>query len=1244
MTKLTPKIYYENYKEQCQKLDNSICSKDEKNVAISGIFGSGKSSLIKTYETAFNNKKGKNIVRKYEKQKEEIEKNNNKSDCVSDFELNKKLDKLNKKPTKRSLHISLANFNILSDKQIIQNKLKTDENTKKQSEEESEQLSESDKIKRSIIELDKYKENRQTLTNIDEPEIEKNLLQQFLFNVSGKKLPDSKIKRVDPKYGIKKFAFLSFILSLIFISIFTVNHYNWIWETNAIINKVFLSLSIISGILLFSSLVFLFNPKSLRIDKVEICIDDKQCYDDNLLGRFSDELIYFFEKTKYEIVYLEDLDRLPNLKIFNKLRELNYLLNNSENIKKKITFVYCISDSIISDYEERTKFFDKIITLQPFLTQEKVKKQLQKIITKTQNDTVSEFVHDISSYITESRLFNCIKSDYKERVKDTDDNILNKIKIMTLSVYKNLYYFDYNKLNTKTACLSKCFNLIELRKYEIRNQKQKEIDGLYKQLNDSKFDENAHFKILKERIGGILQIEMSNRNYVTPTTNGIEVKTIETLDDLKTHNYFYISPGYSISKSKLNEYFYENYGLSFDDTIRNTEVKIEDEKNELVNKIQKIKKDIKSLNELSISEFMKKFDISLVDNENHFLNICFKKGYIDSDYMKFVFGENNSYLIEQDDAFVRYNKYFEANSPAKDNYEYKLTNLSEITKQIYLDKFKCKSILNTQLIEYVLYNSTETKKQEVLIDYLNSDDSDVLDFLTAYIKTYNFEKIKRLLLKLENPTSMIKAYTSLLSCIDEEKQCLLLNFLLNDFNLGGLNLANKEIFVRLLNNNSLWNSVIINEKTLTNLKNLNDVCLTSIVGLDEDSLANIKNTELFQINYDNVVTISRRIYKIEKLNLIFDKILNIDDEAEDKEFKNYLLKNVLRFLELFKDQAIQEKSLKYLLNIESLEDTVKQQIIKECIFTVTNPSDIENQYIVSIIENDKLDHDFESVLIVFGMLGEEYIDKYFEERVFDSMKLDIAVLKQYNDFENFVKYIEMNYLTSDNALPIFNKFGIRNITLNDVKDKIYDFNIDRLVSANIIEPNKDNFNNLINCFKAYLCLIDKNKNSYIDLLNNAELNINNDLLTYILCNTSHKDVVSKIVNDYPDKINFEFIEDLGISKNVYLSKIWEIILNSEINNKEILIKLSQHIINSRELKLAFLNLIKDNKHLLQNHNETMTIFEAIDSSFSNCRINNYSFTNMNDDIIINGLAILKEMNIINTRKTKNKISITAYNV
>ena len=51
--------------------------------------------------------------------------------------------------------------------------------------------------------------------------------------------------------------------------------------------------------------------------------------------------------------------------IFQKLRELNTLINSSNQVKQSVKFIFAIKDDFFSDYEERTKFFDYIVPIIP---------------------------------------------------------------------------------------------------------------------------------------------------------------------------------------------------------------------------------------------------------------------------------------------------------------------------------------------------------------------------------------------------------------------------------------------------------------------------------------------------------------------------------------------------------------------------------------------------------------------------------------------------------------------------------------------------------------------------------------------------------------------------------------------------------------------------------------------------------------------------------------------------------------
>lgn len=83
--------------------------------------------------------------------------------------------------------------------------------------------------------------------------------------------------------------------------------------------------------------------------------------------------MYFFEASKYNVVIFEDLDRFDIIDIFEKLRELNELINNSEQIDRRVVFIYAIKDDIFGDVDsdkltkDRTKFFDFIIPVIPII-------------------------------------------------------------------------------------------------------------------------------------------------------------------------------------------------------------------------------------------------------------------------------------------------------------------------------------------------------------------------------------------------------------------------------------------------------------------------------------------------------------------------------------------------------------------------------------------------------------------------------------------------------------------------------------------------------------------------------------------------------------------------------------------------------------------------------------------------------------------------------------------------------------
>ena len=123
--------------------------------------------------------------------------------------------------------------------------------------------------------------------------------------------------------------------------------------------------------LVFISCVWCLLPSTYHLKEItlssDLKIESEDSFSDSVFNKNLDEIMYFFEVTKYRIVFFEDLDRLNDISIFVHLRELNNLLNNDDSIKEKpIVFIYAVKDDIFTK-EDRTKFFDFIIPVIPVI-------------------------------------------------------------------------------------------------------------------------------------------------------------------------------------------------------------------------------------------------------------------------------------------------------------------------------------------------------------------------------------------------------------------------------------------------------------------------------------------------------------------------------------------------------------------------------------------------------------------------------------------------------------------------------------------------------------------------------------------------------------------------------------------------------------------------------------------------------------------------------------------------------------
>ena len=302
--------------------------------------------------------------------------------------------------------------------------------------------------------------------------IESSILEQLFYHEEDSHIPDSRFKKIRKQHREKLFlyALATVVFSLLITFLFrpsllstwligtTIPDSGLIW-----FNRVALGLCTIGAVYVLYKLariVIGLSVKRLNFKSAEVEIENNT--QKSVLNSHIDEIIYFFEVTKYQIVVLEDLDRFDNHDIFIKLREINYIINNSDKVKQKVVFIYAIKDDMFVD-KDRTKFFDFIIPIIPVINYsnsgEILRRELQVSDNTPKNDTsvIHEAIIDqLSLFIDDLRLLYNIINEYKiyrnrlSAPKESDEQAtdlhLIADRLLAIIIYKNLYPQDFSDL------------------------------------------------------------------------------------------------------------------------------------------------------------------------------------------------------------------------------------------------------------------------------------------------------------------------------------------------------------------------------------------------------------------------------------------------------------------------------------------------------------------------------------------------------------------------------------------------------------------------------------------------------------------------------------------------------------------------------------------------------------------------------------------------------------------------------
>ena len=643
---LSPIDDFNRHKEYIIRLKNAIVQPNVFNIALTGSYGAGKSSILKTFKAYY--------------------------------------------PEYHYVNVSLASFVEVN-------------------------MSESDSTPKS--KEDSFEE-----------QLEYSILQQLFYHVKATNIPESRFGRIERISKKKRILMALGILLFVVANLFLfcqeqVTKYFLIPPEVLKYSFLFgISISVfVFGIcvILFQLILFIkkISIKNLTLDKATLEFEEKKNV--SIMNRYLDEILYLFQEKKYNVVIFEDIDRFENTHIFTKLRELNLILNQSEEIGRRIVFLYALKDDIFTTAEERTKFFDYIVPVIPFVNVSNSGDLFRRKIANLhipEAEVSSSFITDISAFVNDMRVLTNVVNEF-DLYRNLLDKKLNKEKLLAMILYKNLYPTDFSLLHQNKGVVYETFMFAGILKDEIKIDDWKRLEEIDLEIHAISEETLRSMEELRAVIvGKFLKLWPGLDWEIYCDDNKTDISSLFSEENiqhiLKGKIYFrdsryrnsFIQPKVDEIKSSLGESY--NYSQRKHLIQLIADDKIEDLKDER----KAFMDDISAMEKYTLVDIAK-LDRNIFEHVNitkgqekkyEVLKYLLEKGYIDEKYFFYISIFQEGRLTPSDQEFLLSIKF---NAPKE--FDYKLQEIPSLIQNLSIVDYDHKGILNKDLLEFCLLHEDE---------------------------------------------------------------------------------------------------------------------------------------------------------------------------------------------------------------------------------------------------------------------------------------------------------------------------------------------------------------------------------------------------------------------------------------------------------------------------------------------------------------------------------------------------------
>lgn len=839
----------------------------------------------------------------------------------------------------------------------------------------------------------------------------------------------------------------------------------------------------------------LFHKVTVQGNTIEIFENKDESYFDKYLN----EVLYLFEQVEADVIVFEDMDRFNSNVIFERLREVNNLVNvhkynkfknkkrhklinkifrRKEKQYKPLRFFYLLRDDVFVT-KDRTKFFDYIIPIVPVLDGTNSYDQFIRHLKQGNilEKFDSTFLQRLALYIDDMRVLKNVYNEflvYMYRLNNTD---LNWNKMLAIIVYKNIFPRDFCNLQLGNGYVHELF--------EQKENLSKETIG---KLEEEK-------QLIQEKI-----------TYINK----------ENLTDVQELNDAYEAKYNRLPRDSWYNQLTQEGRKEKDKLEKEKEKRIEviDNRNkgmmtELEVKLQDIEQRISATKTKLLSELITRDNtdsifmiksINPIGEENQYneikgsdylelLKFLISNGYIDetyNDYMTYFYEDS---LSAHDKMFLR-----RITDKKGSDYEYSLKDVEKVLSSPVLRvvDFYEEETLNFNLLKGLLVNQENPKYQKYLSALIKQmKDNKDTEFISKFYDSTQFDKT--FIIKLNEQWTDFFSYIAVNKILPLKQ--------IRGFSLDSLCLLD-ENKIQDINVEGCLTDYISNQSDYLNIQNpdvakiISQFCILGVklkkIEIDtanKDLIVGVYENNLYELTFENIKLMIKSIYgEYDSYNIEHRNYTVIQGKSESPLAK-YIAENINRYAN------------EYLKNcngyIEDSEDVAIKFINDENVL-----GDIQEKYVnvlktvisdISVIQNKKLWNEMLDKRIIKKTVPN--IIHYYTEYCCDSQ-----LIKFINECDAGMDYSHIeNEFGGEIARQFFDSVAVNNeiktsryqeILCNmgygyDVYDA-YDISDDKmevLIKKDVIEMNNVGLEYIRNHYKKYTALyIDENIEAYLRII------------------------------------------------------------------------------------------------------------------------------------------------------------------